>query len=139
MTKRIDKFGESLRLKLANMEIGLSDLKSKIDAKAQNAEQEVHNHIATLNKRIEDDRAKVTAAQNKIKHWVDEKKAATSANVAEWKTKRETSKLQHWAEGAETYADASIDLAVAAIDNAAQAVLEAWVARHDANVAARTK
>ncbi|MGB8278295.1 MAG: hypothetical protein WCF20_10260 [Methylovirgula sp.] len=135
MAKHIDKFSEALRLKLTNIETSLRGLKSTIDAKAQHAEQDVRTHLDAVNKRVEQERAKVTAAQAEAKNWVDEQKASTSEKIAEWKTKRETAKLQHRAESAERYADASIVLAAAALDEAEHAVLQAWGARIDANAA----
>jgi hypothetical protein len=135
MAKHIDKFGEALRLKLGSIETGLRGLKSTIDAKAQHAEKDVRSHLDEVNKRIEQDRAKVTAAQVEVKNWADEQKAATSEKIAEWKTKHEAAKLQHRAESSERYADAAIELAAAALDEAEHAVLQAWSARIDANAA----
>ncbi len=135
MAKQIDKFGEALRSKLSNIETNLNSLKSTIDAKAHHAEQDVRSHLDEVDKRLEQDRAKVTAAQAEVRNWVDEQKAATREKVAEWKTKRETAKLQHRAESAERYAGAAIVLAAAALDEAEHAVLQAWGARIDANVA----
>jgi hypothetical protein len=134
MAKHVDKFGAALQLKLNNIETSLRGLKSTIDSKAQHAEKEVRSHLDAVNKRIEQDRAKVTAAQTEVKNWLDEQKTATSEKIIEWKTKQETTKLLHHAEIAERYADASIDLAAAALDNAEQAVLHAWTARASANV-----
>ncbi|MGO9135493.1 MAG: hypothetical protein ACLP8A_15800 [Methylovirgula sp.] len=135
MAKHLDKFGEALRLKLSNIETGLASLKSAIDSKAQHAEKDVRSHLDAVNKRIEQDRAKVTAAQAEVKNWVDEQKAATSEKIAEWKTKHEAAKLQHRAESTERYADAAIVLAAAALEEAEHAVLQAWGARIDANAA----
>jgi hypothetical protein len=70
-----------------------------------------------------------------VKGWVDEQKNATRDKITEWKTKRETSKLLKRADGAERYATAAADLAFAAVDEAEQAALEAWLARQDANSA----
>ena len=74
-----------------------------------------------------------------MKNWADEQKAATSEKIAEWKTKHETAKLQRRAEVAERFADATIDLAAAALDEAEHALLQAWAARIDANVGAHAK
>ncbi len=70
-----------------------------------------------------------------MKKWFEEKKAATDEKVAEWKTKRETAKLQNRADGAEHYARAALEVAMSAVDNAEQATLEAWLARKDADAA----
>ena len=133
MGQRIDQFSEDLRLKLTNIESGLSSLKSKIDGKAQNVQQDVRSHLDRLQKRVEQGRGKVSASQAEVKNWVEEKKTATNEKIAEWKAKRETSKLQNRADNAERYAAAAFDIAVAALDDAEQASLEAWLAREDAN------
>jgi predicted nucleic acid-binding Zn-ribbon protein len=95
----------------------------------------VRNHLDKVQRRIEQGRAKVAAAQSEVNDWVDQRKVATSDKIAEWKAKRETTKLQNRADKAERYAAAAIDVAVAALDEAEQAALEAWLARQDANVA----
>jgi predicted nucleic acid-binding Zn-ribbon protein len=133
MAQRIDQFCEDLRLKLTNIDSGLSGLKAKIDGKTQNVEQDVRGHLERVQKRVEQGRDKVSASQAELKNWVEDKKTATSEKIAEWKAKRETSKLQNRADKAERYAAAAIDIAVAAVDEAEQASLEAWLAREDAN------
>jgi hypothetical protein len=47
--------------------------------------------------------------------------------------------LQIRAEVAERYAEAAAVVALAAVDEAEQAALEAWLARKDADIAAETK
>ena len=94
MGKQSEKFGEVLRSKLSNIETGLREVKSAIDVKANKAEQDVRAHLDAAKKRLEQDRAKVTAAQSEVKNWADEQKATTSEKIAEWKTKHETAKLQ---------------------------------------------
>lgn len=135
MGQRIDQFCEDLRLKLTNIDSGLDGLKAKIDTRAQTAEQEARSHLEKVQKRIEQDRTKVSAAQTEVKNWVEERKTATRDKIAEWKAKRETSKLQNRADKAERYAAATIVVAVAGADDAEQAALEAWLARQDANYA----
>ena len=135
MGARIDQFSEDLRQKLTIADSGLDGLKAKIESKAGHVEQDVQSHLDRVHKRVEQGRAKVTAAQADIKGWVDEKKAATSDKVAEWKAKRELNKLQGRADSAERYAAAASAVAVAALDEAEEASLEAWLARRDANSA----
>jgi len=135
MGQRIDQFCEDLRVKRTNIDSGLGGLKAKIDGKAQNAEQEARSHLEKVQKRIEQDRTKVSAAQTQVKNWVEGRKTATRDTIAEWKAKRETGKLQNRADTAERYAAAAIDIALAAVDEAEQAALEAWLARQDATAA----
>jgi hypothetical protein len=138
MGQRIDQFCEDLRLKLTNIDSGLNGLKAKIDSKAHGAEQDVRNHLDRVQKRIDQGHARISTSEQEMRNWVEAKKTATSEKIAEWKTKRETSKLLDRADQAERYAAAAIDIAVAALDEAEQAALEAWLAREDAN-AVQTK
>ena len=135
MGHRIDQFCETLRQKLTMTDNGLDGLKVKIQGKATHVEQDVQSHLDRVQKRIEQGRAKVSAAQAEMKNWADERKAVTGAKVAEWKAKREIGKLVSRADNAEDYAAAAIDIAVAAVDEAEQASLEAWLARQDADSA----
>ena len=137
MGQRIDQFCENLRQKLTMADSGLDGLKAKIDSNAAHAEQDVQSHLDRVRKRIEQGRAKVSAAQADVKSWVDEQKSITSDKIAEWKTKREIGKLQSRADKAERYAAAAAEVAVATVDEAEQASLEAWLARADADYAKR--
>ena len=83
MGQRIDQFCESLRLKLTNVDSNMDSLKAKIDGKAEGAEQDVRHHLDSVKKRIEQGRAKVTAAQADVKNWVDDRKTVTADKIAE--------------------------------------------------------
>jgi hypothetical protein len=135
MGQRIDQFCEDLRQKLTMTDSGLEGLRTKISTKAAHVEQDVQSHLDRAHERIEHGRAKVTAAQTDMKNWVEERKAFTRERITEWKQKRDLGKLQSRADKAERYAAAAVDVAVAAMDEAEQASLEAWLAREDANVA----
>ncbi len=125
MGQRIDQFCEDLRQKLTMTDSGLDGLKTKIDGKALHVEQDVQSHLDRVQKRIDQGHAKVTAAQAEVKNWADARKAATSEKIADWKAKREAGKLRNRADEAERYATAASDIAVAALDEAEQAALEA--------------
>jgi hypothetical protein len=89
--------------------------------------------LERVQKRIEQNRSKVSSAQTEVKNWVDERKIATRDAITDWKAKRETSKLQNRADKAERYSAGAIVVALAAVDQAEQAALEGWLARQDAN------
>ena len=114
-------------------------LKAKIDSKAETAEQEVRIQLDAVKKRLTQDRTKVETAQADVKKWVDEFKLASNEKIAEWKAKREKAKLQSRAENAERYAVAAAVAALAAVDEAEQAALEAWLARKDAETVDETE
>jgi predicted nucleic acid-binding Zn-ribbon protein len=139
MGERIDQFCENLRIKLTSIDNNMESLKAKIDSKARTAEQDVQSHLDGVKKRVEQERTKVAAAQADIKKWVDERKATAGEKIADWKAKREVAKLQGRADGAERYAAAAAVVALAMVDEAEQASLEAWLARKDADNAAAAK
>jgi hypothetical protein len=134
-SRKIDQLYENLRVKLTDAKSRADSLKVKTEANVENAEREARSHLDQLQKRIEQERGKVSAAQADIRDWVEAKKSATAAKIAEWKAKHDISVLQSRADRAERYAAASIDVALAAIDDAEQATLEAWVARQEATSA----
>ncbi len=129
--KHIDQFSEQLRTKLSQIDTSLRDLKSKIDSKAHNAEQEARAHLDKLEKGIAQEQTKVSAAQAEMKNWAEVRKVDTQAKIAEWKSKLEISKLKNRAELAERFSAAAIVVAAAAAEEAARASIEAWLARHD--------
>jgi lysophospholipase L1-like esterase len=139
MARQIDQFYHDLQLKLTNIGSGIDQLKAKVSGKADRAEQDVRVHLDQVRRRIEQDRAKAVAAQGEVNKWVEQKKTATNEKIAEWKANREVTKLQNHAEMAERYAAAAIDVALATLDEAEQAALEAWLARQDANTATSRK
>jgi hypothetical protein len=99
MGQRIDQFCENLRQKLTMTDSGLDGLKSKIQGKATHVEQDVQNHLDGVHKRIEQGRAKVSAAQADMKNWAEQRKAVTSDKIAEWKCtrrQRSMSRSRRW-------------------------------------------
>jgi hypothetical protein len=139
MSERIDQFCENLRVKLTSIDNNIQALKVKIDGKAQTAEQEVRTRLDAVKRRVDQERPKVAAAQADIKKWLEERKATTNQKIAEWKAKSERARLKSWADFAESYAGAAAAVALAALDEAEQASLEAWLARKDAETTQDTK
>jgi hypothetical protein len=139
MSERIDEFCQNLRTKLTNIDNNMQALKAKIDSKAQTAEQDVRTRLDAVRKRIDQERPKLAAAQADITKWLEERKKTTNQKIAEWKAKSEKASLKSWANFAENYAGAATALALAAVDEAEQASLEAWLARKEADSAVGTK
>jgi membrane carboxypeptidase/penicillin-binding protein len=135
MSQRIAKFCEDLRLKLTNMESGLGTLKTRMEGKQQQAEQEVRNHLESVKKRIAQDEVKASAARTEIEAWLENERSISASKIAEWKANHELSHLQNRADFAERYAKATIHVALSALDEAERASLEAWLARAEANPA----
>jgi hypothetical protein len=135
MSHRIDLFCEDLRQKLTIIESGLQGLKAKIEANEVHAERDVRNHLDRVRKRIDQGRTNVCAAKAEVKSWAEDRNSITADKVAQLKIKRDVVKLPARANKAERYSVAAVKVATAAIDEAEQASLEAWLARADADYA----
>ena len=107
MAERIDECCENLRVRLTSIDNEMQSLKSKIDQKVKTAGQDVQTQLNAVKRRIEQDRAKLTAAQNDMQKWMEERKSATREKVAEWRARLEKAKLQSYADSAERYAAAA--------------------------------
>jgi hypothetical protein len=135
MSHRIDLFCEDLRQKLTIIESGLQGLKAKVEANEVHAERDVRNHLDRVRKRIDQGRTNVCAAKAEVKSWAEDRNSITADKIAQLKTKRDVAKLQGRANKVERYSVAAVKVATAAIDEAEQASLEAWLARADADYA----
>jgi len=131
MGRRIDQFCEDLRVKLTDIDNNFSALDTKINQNADLAERDVRDVLTKVHARVEQDKAKVAAAQAEIKNWADQQRSATREKIAEWKAKQEIGKLRNRAEMAERFAAAAADYAVGAVGIAEEAALQAWLARRD--------
>jgi hypothetical protein len=129
------RFSKKLGAKLTEANHRLAALNEKIAAGQEHAEEQVRARLDELRKEIEQGRAKFEAAQAELKNWAEAKENAAAMQVAEWKAKHETRVLEDRAGRAEYRAAASIEVAMAAIEDAERATLEAWLARQDANTA----
>jgi len=126
--QRIDQLCEDLRIKLWDIDIAFNGLKAKMEGGPGAAEEAVRDELAQVRERIESERAKIAAAQVKVKDWESRENAAND-KIAKRNANGELHRLQKRAEHAESYAAASIDVALAAVDEAERASLEAWLAR----------
>lgn len=135
MENRIDHFCWEIRGKLKAVDGRMDGVKAKVEMKEEDAESCVRDHVAELQSRAKRDRAKLEAAKANAQTWVQDKKAAVADQIACWKAARASARLRDAASEAERYAAATLEIAMAAIDEAEQAALEAWLARQDADQA----
>jgi hypothetical protein len=122
MSQRIEQFRETFRLKLMQADSDLSALKAKIDAKAETAERDARACLDEVAQRVEQSERKAKTARADVEKWMTERKAVAQDSLAVLKIKGETATVK-----------AQADVAVAAIDAAEHAALEAWLARREAD------
>jgi hypothetical protein len=135
MTGPITEFCETIREKFTTIESGLGDLLVRISCDGEHAEHEVQRYLQSLSHCTKLNKEQLDHSLALIRNLREEHEALTAAEIMEWKTKRATKRLRERAEKAEYYAVAVTGIAGVALENARQAALLAWLARHDADSA----
>ena len=133
MSQQIDSFCEKLRGKLDEMDDRLQQLKASAKAGSEKARQDLHSQAEKLRANLDADRASIEAAKIRMKDWAAGKKATFDEKVAQWKAQRKQEQLKRRAEAADEYASDAVAVAVAAVDDAYEAAIEAIIARGDAD------
>ena len=131
MSTQIDQFCDDLRINMTMIDENLRVVKAKALGKADEAERAVRQQMEVLQKKIDTTKAAVEAAKPKIDKWVEAQKTVAQSKIAEWKAKGDEKSLQLRSDMANSYANAMSVIASSAVDEAAKAALEAWLARYD--------
>jgi hypothetical protein len=126
---------DELRIKLHGMDRRLEALKSNGTATFDQSQEVLESQLDRVEQRIYDNRVVVEAANIRVKTWLAEKKAGSLTGKDLWTERHKAQMLEARADDAEAYAIAVFELATAAADEATLAVLQALLARNDADAA----
>ena len=132
MGPHIDAFCGDICLKLVDIDEELRYLKITIREKARHAEREVRSQLEKVMKRIASNQPRVAAARAQVEHWIKDR-AKDALRFRNDEIPEDRNRKLKWAAEADRYAAACIDLAIAAVDEAERAALEAWLVREHAN------
>jgi phage gp46-like protein len=136
MSERMSRLCDGLRIKLHGIDRRLEALKSNGAATFDKSQDVLESRLDRVEQRIYDNRVTVEVANVRVKAWLAEKKAASVTGSPLWTERQKAHQLEARADDAETYAIAVFELAAAAADEATLAVLQALLARNDADVVA---
>ena len=129
---------EALRNKLpGKLDSGIDNLETvqkQLSSQMMEAEDAVRSRLDEAKTEAESLKQKLIDKKNRLKELTEEKMQETEADIAGWKAGRELKKLEKRAERAEQYAENCIEVALCAIAEADEAVLEAICARMDVMV-----
>jgi len=139
MSQQIDSFCEKLREKLNEMDDRLQKMKASAKANSKKTRQDLRSQVEKLQASLNADRTSIEAAKTRMKDWAEGKKATFEEKVAQWKDQRKQAQLNHRAEAAEEYASDAFVVAVAAVDDAYAATIDAIIARGDADEVSSVK
>jgi hypothetical protein len=132
MGPHIDAFCGDICLKLVDIDEELRYLKITIREKARHAAPEVRSQLERVMKRIASNQPRVAAARAQVDQWIKDR-AKDALRFRNDEIPEDRNRQLKWAAEADRYATACIDLAIAAVDEAERAALEAWLVREDAN------
>jgi hypothetical protein len=135
MSERVNKFCDGLKERLGALEKLVQSVKANVQALPGKAEKAVQDKANEARAKLRTQKERLDKTRADLKAWGEQKKAETETMIREWKTKREVKKLNARAARAEEYAEAAMFLALANIDEAEEAVLDAVAARLDAEAA----
>jgi len=135
MSERVDKFCDGLRERLNAIEGRIQSVKTDVQAMPAKADKALRDKLDEARTKVEAQKQRVVKARADLKAWTDQKVAETKEAISEWKAKREARKLNARADRAEAYAEATVMLALASLDEAEEAILDAVAARKDADTA----
>jgi len=133
MSARVDQFCDQLRDHLKALEEQVDTLKSNLQKLPKQGEQILQKNLNEARSRIEGQKKKVEQAKAGLKARAEQKIGQAKEAITEWKAKRDVSKLNSRADRAEQYAADAVYIAVAALDEAEEAIFDAVMARMDAD------
>ena len=133
MSEQVDNFRQQLRTKIDDADKRLKGLEANVKASGEKAKSDAKAYVASLDSQMKGQQAKLQAAQANIKAWIQERQKITSDKIAEWKTQMRVTELTRYADLSEQYAAAATQVAVSAIDEAEKAIVDAIVARMNAD------
>lgn len=131
MSDAITTFNLQLQTSLKSLQNRIESLNAKGAASAEHAEKEIRSQIAALEGNAHKAKQSLDAARAEVTKWVDD----PSGTVAGWKAKFDAHRLGERADRATRYAEAASQVALASVEQAEKAMLDAKLAHGDAAAA----
>jgi hypothetical protein len=135
MSSKVDQVCENLRNQLDTIEAKVKIAKSALQSLPEQTEFSLRQGLAAARRKVEIQRKHAAQVRANLKAWAAEKMAHTQETVNEWKSRRDTQRLNDRAELTAVYAAEAMDNAIATIDETEEAIFDAVIARIDADTA----
>ncbi|HZZ82238.1 MAG TPA: hypothetical protein VFE62_27315 [Gemmataceae bacterium] len=139
MSAQVDQFCDKLRDRLNAVEGRLLAFEKHMQVVPEQAEKSLRDNLDEARTRIEAHKEHIEQTRAQFKARIHQMMTETGKAVSEWKAKGETRRLNARADWAEAHAVDAIALALASIDEAEEAILQAVVARIDADAGQKTE
>ena len=127
-----DEFCDALRVRLDMIDERIADARSHVGTVVRQGEDVLRKRLEELRTEIQGRKKCIKQTIEKMIAWVQQHVDEEQDQVARWKADRQFQHLEARAERAAAYATDATNFAVATVDEAEAAILEAMVARLDA-------
>ncbi|WP_373546417.1 hypothetical protein [Chamaesiphon sp.] len=135
MSTAIDNFTSQLHDNLEAVEDRAKSLNKSIKSATKKNQDDIQSQLNKAKASLAAKKQEFDDYRAKLKTQFEDKEADVQSSVDEWKANREIKKLEHRAEQAEDYAATSVSVAMAMMEEAEEATLEAICKRMDAEAA----
>ena len=135
MSTIIEKFAKQLHDNLEMVEERVKSLRDNIQSVPKQPHIEIQSKLDQAKANLSNKKREFEGYRAKLQIQFEEKKSELNSNVEEWKSWREISQMEIQADNAENYATKATYLAIATMEEAEKAILEAIAARLDAEIA----
>lgn len=130
MNQKVEQFHNQLNEGLEALRQRVDEVKAIIEGSANETRDSVGQKQQAITARFQADRQKLVDARALAEQWLDDRAAEAGEKIAAWEYQLEVENvLEKRAEKAESKAASAILLAAAAIEDAEDAILEAYGAR----------
>ena len=134
MSTIIEKFAKQLHDNLEMVEERVKSLRDNIQSVPKQPHIEIQSKLDQAKANLSNKKREFECYRAKLQIQFEEKESELNSNVEEWKSWREISQMEIHAYNAENYAAKATYLAIATMEEAEKAILEAIAARLDAEI-----
>lgn len=135
MSTIIEKFAKQLHDNLEMVEERVKSLRDNIQSVPRQPHIEIQSKLDQAKANLSNKKREFEGYRAKLQIQFEEKESELNSNIEEWKSWREISQMEIHADNAENYAAKATYLAIATMEEAEKAILEAITARLDAEIA----
>jgi len=131
-----EELKQKLALQIESARNRLDELQNDLENLRAEDHEGLRQKGEDIRRRVADGKERARQLRVDISNWEKEKTAHTREAIATWRQRRELRKLQNRAERAADYAVRAVLIAAVDFEEAEQAVVDALIARFDAELAA---
>jgi transcriptional regulator CtsR len=134
MSTTIEKFAKQLHDNLEMVEERVKSLRDNIQSVPRQPHIEIQSKLDQAKANLSNKKREFEGYRAKLQIQFEEKESELNSNIEEWKSWREISQMEIHTDNAENYAAKATYLAIATMEEAEKAILEAIAARLDAEI-----